>query len=124
LAIEKSEILRSLESGRDKSRTPRVHLDRPSVWDACQKSAESQDIQHREIEVPEVEGVGHHKSRNPDEIRAARLWGRVAEIQAIGESHDEEAVHHSLAHRDIEDPDDKLSVPFGIAKHEIPMSGG
>jgi hypothetical protein len=69
-------------------------------------------------------GLGHHKSRNPDEIRAARLWGRVAEIQAIGESPDEEAVHRSLAHRDIGDPGDKLSVPFGIAKREIPMSGG
>ena len=69
-------------------------------------------------------GLGHHKSRNPNEIRATRLWGCMAEIQAIGESPDEEAVHRSLAHWDIEDPSDKLSVPFGITKHEIPMSGG
>jgi hypothetical protein len=44
--------------GQSKSQTPRVHLDRPSIWDACQKSTESRDIRHREIRVPEVEGVG------------------------------------------------------------------
>jgi hypothetical protein len=59
-----------------------------------------------------------------DWIRTVRLWGRVAEIQAIGESPDEEAVHRSLVHRDIGDPGDKLSVHFGIAKRETPMSGG
>jgi len=51
-------------------------------------------------EVPEV-------TKARDWIRTVRLWGRVVEIQAIGESPDEEAIHRSLAHRDIEDPDDK-----------------
>jgi hypothetical protein len=39
-------------------------------------------------------------------------------------SPDEEVVHRSLAHRDIRDPGDKLSMHFGIAKLETPMSGG
>jgi hypothetical protein len=78
----------------------------------------------RKSEFLRSKELGHHKSRNLDEIRAARLWGRVAEIQAIGESSDEEAAHRSLAHRDIGNPGDKLSVHFGIAKRETPMSGG
>ena len=68
-------------------------------------------------EVPEV-------TKARDWIRTVRLWGRVVEIEVIGESPDEEAIHRSLAHRDIEDLGDKLSVHFGIVKRKTPMSGG
>jgi hypothetical protein len=55
--------------------------------------------------VPEV-------AKARDWIRTIRLWGCMAEIQAIRESPDEEAIHRSLAHWYIGDPGDKFLVHF------------
>jgi hypothetical protein len=58
-SIESRDIDIPMDKGSGKSIVKTPAQSEPSIWgDKCQKSEESQDIQHQEIGVPEVEGIG------------------------------------------------------------------
>jgi hypothetical protein len=78
LAIKISEILRSRESGRYKSQTPRVHLDRPSIWTHVRNPQRLGIFSIEKSEFLRSKELGHHKSLKPDKIKAIRLRGHVA----------------------------------------------
>jgi hypothetical protein len=80
---------------------------------------------NRRIGVPEDKKLGTSqvaKTRRNRDRPSDR--GRVATIDAIGKSPDNEAIHRRLVHRDIGNPVDVGFMHFGIAKRETPMSGG
>jgi hypothetical protein len=67
--------------------------------------------------------LGHHKSRNPREIRTVhQRRTRGSNRRHRGKSR-QEVVDRRLGHRDIGDPGDKVFMQDGIAKSETPMSG-
>jgi hypothetical protein len=76
------------------------------------------------LEFLRTRKLGHRKSRNPRGIETIHMEGRMVAISFIGKNPNKEVVHRCLVHRDIGDPGDKLFVHFGIAKRNIPMSGG
>jgi hypothetical protein len=67
--------------------------------------------------------LGHHKSRNPGEIRTVHQRRmRGSNRRHRGKSR-QEVVDRHLGHQDIGDPGDKVFMQDGIAKSETPMSG-
>lgn len=67
--------------------------------------------------------LGHHKSRNPGEIRTIHQRRmRGSNRRHRGKSR-EEVIDWRLGHRDIGDPGEKVFMQDGITKSETPMSG-